>query len=162
MRTFRTGAHLGYKSAGWAKDVFFGQNLVQLSKPGEIVSVGDAVVATPRRAPGFFARGVKGVDMRAQYPKGREVYWWAFSSTTKQLSTLTNDMFLGKTGVRTVFNIQVLSGVDIDRYSAFSGAEAEVLLFPGTKLVVVDSMDMGAGLFQVQLREVAVPVALIK
>ena len=47
-------------------------------------------------------------------------------------------------------------------HSAFKGAEAEVLLFPGTKLVVVDSMDMGGDLFQVQLREIAVPVELIK
>ncbi len=41
------------------------------------------------------------------YPKGKEVWWWAFSSTTKQLETLNDEMFLGKTGVRTVFNIQV-------------------------------------------------------
>eukprot|EP00747_Dinoflagellata_sp_TGD_P186390 gnl/TRDRNA2_/TRDRNA2_43389_c0_seq1.p1 gnl/TRDRNA2_/TRDRNA2_43389_c0~~gnl/TRDRNA2_/TRDRNA2_43389_c0_seq1.p1 ORF type:complete len:444 (+),score=107.23 gnl/TRDRNA2_/TRDRNA2_43389_c0_seq1:64-1395(+) len=109
-------------------------------------------------------RGVKGVDLRKQYPKGKEVYWWAFSSTTKELSTLQNPMFLGTKGVRTVFNIQVLSGVDICRYSVFQGeqSEAEVLLFPGTKLRVVDSMDMGHNLFQVQLQEVAVPVQLIK
>ena len=41
------------------------------------------------------------------YPKGKEVWWWAFSSTTKQLETLNDEMFLGKTGVRTIFNIQV-------------------------------------------------------
>jgi len=109
-------------------------------------------------------RGIKGVDLRAAYPKGKELYWWAFSSTTKELSTLTNPMFLGKKGVRTVFNIQVLSGVDIMRYSVYQGgaSEAEVLLFPGTKLKVVDAMDMGGGLYQVHLREVSVPVKLLK
>ena len=58
----------------------------------------------------------------------------------------------------------MLNGVDIDRYSAFQGAasEAEVLLYPGTKLKVIDTMDMGAGLFQVHLKEVAVPIQLIK
>ena len=109
-------------------------------------------------------RGVKGVDLRAQYPKGKELYWWAFSSTTKELSTLQNDMFLGTTDVRTVFMLEVLNGVDIDRYSAFQGSasEAEVLLYPGTKLKVVDTMDMGGGLFQVHLKEVEVPIQLIK
>ena len=56
---------------------------------------------------GVVWRGVKGVDLRSQYTKDMEFYWWAFSSTTKALETLTNPMFLGQTGVRTVFNIQV-------------------------------------------------------
>lgn len=108
-------------------------------------------------------RGVK-ADLRASYPKGKEVYWWAFSSTTKELSTLTNPLFLGKEGVRTIFNIQIHSGVDIMRYSVYQGedSEAEVLLFPGTKLRVVDAMDMGQGLYQVHLQEVKVPVNLLK
>ena len=41
-------------------------------------------------------------------------------------------------------------------------SEAEVLLFPGTKLEVVDVADMGHGLYQVHLKEVAVPVQLFK
>ena len=63
--------------------------------------------------------GVKGVDLRGEYPKGKEFYWWAFSSTTKQLETLINPMFLGTSGTRTVFLIEALHGVDIERYSAF-------------------------------------------
>ena len=109
-------------------------------------------------------RGVKGVDLRAQYPKDKEVWWWAFSSTTKQLHTLTNPMFLGTSGVRTVFMIEIVHGVDLQRYSAFQGvaSEAEVLLYPGTKLKVVDAMEMGGGLFQVHLREVPLTVAVFK
>jgi len=109
-------------------------------------------------------RGVKGVDMRAQYPKGKEVYWWAFSSTSKELSTLQNPQFLGTSGVRTVFNIQVRRGVDVVRYSIFQGgaSEAEVLLYPGTKLKVVDAMDMGSGLYMIHLEEMDVPIELIK
>ena len=108
-------------------------------------------------------RGVKGVDLRDKFPKGKGIFWWAFSSTTKALSTLQNPMFVGTSGVRTVFNIQILSGVDIVRYSIYQdeASEAEVLLYPGTKLKVVDTMDMGGGLFMVQLEEVAVPVKLI-
>ena len=41
-------------------------------------------------------------------------------------------------------------------------SEAEVLLYPGTKLKVVDSMDMGGGLYMVHLMEVAVAVELLK
>merc|ERR1711976_1012756 len=87
---------------------------------------------------GVVWRGVKDVDLRKHYPKGKVLYWWAFSSTTKELSTLTNPMFLGTEGVRTVFNIHTRAGVDITRYSVFQGedSEAEVLLFPGTKLKV--------------------------
>jgi hypothetical protein len=109
-------------------------------------------------------RGVRGVDLREKYPKGKEFYWWAFSSTTKQLETLTNPQFLGKKGVRTVFMIEVRTGVDIERFSAFQdeASEAEVLLYPGTKLHVVGSIDMGQGLFQVHLREVEVPMGLVK
>ena len=94
-------------------------------------------------------RGVKGVDLRASYPKGKELYWWAFSSTTKELSTLQNPMFLGFSGVRTVFLIEIVHGVDLQRYSAFQGvaSEAEVLLYPGMKFKVVDAMEMGEGLF---------------
>jgi len=104
-------------------------------------------------------RGVKGVDLRAGYPKGKEFYWWAFSSTTKQIETLTSPQFLGTTGVRTVFMIEVTSGVDIERYSAFQDeqTEAEVVLYPGTKLVVVGAMDMGNCLYQVHLRELSLP-----
>ena len=73
----------------------------------------------------------------------------------KRLDTLTNETFLGQTGVRTVFMIEIATGIDIVRYTVFE--EAEVLLYPGTLLEVVASMDMGGGLFQVHLREVAVP-----
>jgi len=66
----------------------------------------DARRKLPRHV-GTVWRGVKGVDLRSKYQKGSEVYWWAFSSTTKELSTLHNPNFLGTSGVRTVFNIQV-------------------------------------------------------
>ena len=53
-----------------------------------------------------------------------------------------------------------LRWIDIVRYSAFEDAEAEVLLYPGTMLEVVDSLDVGSGLFQVHLRELDVPASL--
>ena len=123
----------------------------------------DARSKMPRYV-GTVWRGVRGVDLTAKFPTGMEIYWWAFSSTTKKLSTLENTQFLGTSGVRTIFNIQVKRGSDISRYSMFQGqqSEAEVLLFPGTKLRVVDSMAMGAGLFMVHLEEIELPVDLFK
>ena len=100
----------------------------------------------PRYA-GVVWRGVQGVDLRGDFPKGKEFYWWAFSSTSKELSTLQSPQFMGTSGVRTIFNIQVRGGVDVSRYNLYDGGEAEVLLYPGTKLVVIDNMEMGGGLF---------------
>ena len=51
----------------------------------------------------------------------QEFYWWAFSSTTKKLGTLANAQFAGTSGTRTVFNVELLSGVDIQSYSIFQG-----------------------------------------
>jgi len=116
-----------------------------------------AMLKLPKFA-GTVWRGIKGIDVRNKYPKGKELYWWAFSSCTKELSQLTNPEILGTQGVRTVFNIQVLSGLDITRFSVYQ--EAEVVLSPGTKLRVKDAMDMGGGLIMVHLEEVPVPIAL--
>ena len=57
---------------------------------------------------------------------------------------------------------QVTHGVDIERFSDITPSEAEVLLYPGTKLKVVDTMDMGSSLFMVHLQQVATPVALFQ
>ena len=63
MRTFRTGKLLGFKKAGWRADVFFGQNIVPaVGTVGREVSVGDQVMATPRRPRGLWSRGLRGVD----------------------------------------------------------------------------------------------------
>ena len=44
-------------------DVFFGQNIVPVvDAVGREVSVGDEVMATPRRPRGFWSRGLRGVD----------------------------------------------------------------------------------------------------
>jgi hypothetical protein len=72
-------------------------------------------------------RGVAGKDLRSEFVKGQEMYWWSFSSTSKQVSTLHNPMFLGETGVRTQFLIEVLHGVDIERYSIYQGVCEDVI-----------------------------------
>lgn len=103
-------------------------------------------------------RGVK-KNLKKDYKFGAEIQWWSFSSTTKQLQTLTNPMFLGATGQRTIFLLETNCGVDIERFSAFA-SESEVLLFPGTKLRVAGQMNMGGDLLQVHLQEVAETIAV--
>lgn len=62
LRTFRTGKLLGYKKPGWRADVFFGQNIVPfVDAVGAELSVGDVVMAKPRRPRGLWSRGVRGV-----------------------------------------------------------------------------------------------------
>ena len=91
----------------------------------------------------------------------------ALSSCSKEVSTLTrmtrNPLLFGIAGVRTQFLIEVLAGVVIARHSIFQdeASEAEVLLYPGTKFLVVDCTELSSELFQVHLREVPVPVHLI-
>eukprot|EP00966_Prymnesium_polylepis_P263298 6081728-Prymnesium_polylepis.2 len=104
-------------------------------------------------------RGVKGVDLRSRYPTGEKSAWWAFSSTSKKLDTLLDPTFLGQTGVRTIFMIEVKSGIDVVPYSAFADTEAEVLLFPGFVYEVVSTIDLGSSLYQVHLREIEMPVS---
>ena len=106
-------------------------------------------------------RGVKGVDLTNSFPKGKKIFWWAFTSASKNVSTPLDPMFCGTSGTRTQFMIEAVSGIDIAHFSMVD-SEAEVLLFPGTKLEVVDVADMGHGLFQVHLKEVKVPVQLMK
>jgi len=110
---------------------------------------------------GTVFRGVHGVDLTPKFPEGKEFYWWAFTSTTKRLNVLENPQFLGKSGLRTIFMIQVQSGVDVSPYSIY-GEEVEVLLYPGTKLKVNSTLDVGNGLVQVHLEEVHVPVHLFQ
>jgi hypothetical protein len=57
LRTFRTGALLGYRKKGWAKEVFFAQNVV-LRGGGEELAVGNVVQPSFRW---WCSRGVRGV-----------------------------------------------------------------------------------------------------
>jgi len=95
-------------------------------------------------------RGVK-KDLSKDYKQGRKIYWWGFSSCTTSMAVLQSELFLGKTGARTMFCISKSSGVDIQRYSMYK-AESEVLVPPGRRLQVAAILDQDS--FQiVQLEE---------
>mmetsp|Transcript_115900 Transcript_115900/g.213015 ORF Transcript_115900/g.213015 Transcript_115900/m.213015 type:complete len:383 (-) Transcript_115900:148-1296(-) len=97
-------------------------------------------------------RGVK-ADVAAEYEIGREFVWHGFVSTTKTIEVLNQPMFLGNTGKRIIFQIELTQGQarDISKYSPLP--EGEVLLPPGCKFKVVSALDQPTGLTIIQLRE---------
>lgn len=88
-------------------------------------------------------RGVKR-DLSAVYnkPPGTKFVWWQLSSCTERLQALESELFVGKTGPRTLFTIEVCDGRRVQALSAFR-EEAEVLLPAGAKFELMGVLDMG-------------------
>lgn len=87
---------------------------------------------------------------------GKTFFWWSFSSCTTSLDVLQSDLFLGKTGTRTVFNIKCQTGKYILNHSKVK-AEKECLLLPGCEFKVTGVLDAGNDLHIVQLEEISSP-----
>ncbi|CAF1613090.1 unnamed protein product [Rotaria magnacalcarata] len=105
-------------------------------------------------------RGVK-KDIRHEYPEGRTVVWWGFSSCTSKLSVLQNEQFLGMTGPRTFFTIECDSGKDIQKYSCYP-VEDEILLPAARQFKVVSRLSQGEDFCMIQLKEIQPPFPLIE
>jgi len=104
-------------------------------------------------------RGVK-LDLSAQYQIGQTIVWWGFSSCTTSINVLQSELFLGKTGTRTMFSIDCDSGKDIRKHSYFP-LEDEVLLLAATQFKVIGCLDIGNGFHQIQLKETKPPFPLL-
>ena len=98
-------------------------------------------------------RGVKIEGLAAKYKSkiGKKVVWWTISSCTENVAVLENPTFLGQRGERVVFNIANCCCVKIADYSAIP--EDEVLLLPGSTLLVKSVLDAGNGLHIVHLEQ---------
>lgn len=92
-------------------------------------------------------RGVR-LDLRRLYPEdyqqGKSMVWWDVTSTTDQLSVLTNPDFLGMSGERTLFQIYSDRGVAISQFSDLP-MEHEYLLPPATPLRITGILPKDAG-----------------
>ncbi|CAM4989079.1 unnamed protein product, partial [Rotaria socialis] len=55
--------------------------------------------------PAMAYRGVR-LDISNRYIKGESIVWWGFSSCTTSVDVLDSEIFLGKTGRRTMFTLQ--------------------------------------------------------
>ena len=96
----------------------------------------------------------------ARYEEGDEVFWWGFSSCTRNARVLESPQFFGDKGERTLFTVEARGAVDISEYSLIP-REEEVLLFPGTMLEVSSRLRMGPGLWLVQLSERSPPPGVV-
>jgi hypothetical protein len=105
-------------------------------------------------------RGVKN-DISAQFDKGKKFTWWGLTSCTSALGVLQSDVFLGKSGNRTMFIIECMDGKAIQKYSHFSN-ENEVLLLPCSYFEVLDNIDQGNGLHAIHIKQIQPPVLLIQ
>ncbi|CAF4926723.1 unnamed protein product [Rotaria socialis] len=105
-------------------------------------------------------RGVR-KDMRDEYPEGRTLVWWGFSSCTSKINVVQNKQFLGNTGPRTFFTIECDSGKDIRKYSCYQ-AEDEILLPAARQFKVVACLSQGKDFYVIQLKEIQPPFPLIE
>ena len=92
--------------------------------------------------------------LRFEPTPGTDFQWSAFSSTATTIGVMKD--FLGATGPRTLFILQLAEPLVARDVRAFSIApsENEILLPPNVRFEVVDSFDTGGGLVQVQCKQV--------
>lgn len=110
-----------------------------------------ALVKLPCQPPLTVWRGVT-KDLSAEFPPGTLVTWWSFSSTTTALAVLENSMYLGTNGSRTLFSVEAINGRTIQAHSHFV-TENEVLLLPGTHMVVQSQFSPAADLHIIHLKQ---------
>jgi hypothetical protein len=92
-------------------------------------------------------------NLSDDFPPGTPVTWWAFSSTTTELTVLENNMYLGNTGSRTLFSVEAINGRTIRAHSHFV-TEDEILLFPGTHMIVQSQFSPAPELHIIHLKQV--------
>jgi Ran GTPase-activating protein (RanGAP) involved in mRNA processing and transport len=105
-------------------------------------------------------RGIK-LDLSKDYPQGKKFIWWGFSSCTSSLSVLESMQFIGKTGIRTMFIIECISGKDISKHTFFQ-SEQEVLILPATRFIVISCENKPKGLHIIHLKEIEPPFTLLE
>ena len=91
-------------------------------------------------------------DMSAKFPSGAPGTWWSFSSTTTELPVLENNVYLGTNGSRTLFSVEAINGRAIQAHSHFV-TENEVLLLPGTHMIVQSQFSPAPDLHIIHLKQ---------
>ena len=92
-------------------------------------------------------------NLSVDFPPGTVVTWWAFSSCTTSMTVLNNSTYLGNTGPRTLFSVEAINGRSIHAHSHFV-TEDEVLLLPGTQMVVQPQLNPASDLHIIHLKQV--------
>jgi hypothetical protein len=91
-------------------------------------------------------------NLSEEFPPGTPVTWWSFSSCTTALTVLENDMYLGNSGSRTLFSVEAINGRTIQEHSHFV-TEDEILLLPGTYMVVQSQLSPAPDLHIIHLKQ---------
>lgn len=106
-------------------------------------------------------RGVKHFieSEHEKYKENTTVFWWGFSSCSREREISEDDHFIGEAGktTRTLFIINCLNGKDISNHSYYKEKESEVLLLPATTVQVVEYERTENGLHTIYLQEVESP-----
>ena len=92
-------------------------------------------------------------NLSANFLPGTSVTWWAFSSCTTTMTILDNNMYLGGTGARTLFSIETVNARTIRAHSHYEG-EDEILLLPGTQMVVQSQLNPAPDLHIIHLKQI--------
>jgi hypothetical protein len=111
-----------------------------------------ALVKLPCVPPLTIWRGVT-KNMSAEFLPGAPVTWWAFSSCTTELTVLQSNMYLGSIGDRTLFSVEAINGRTIRDHSHFV-TEDEILLLPGTHMIVQSQFSPAPDLHIIHLKQV--------
>ena len=119
-----------------------------------------ALVKLPCMPPCTVWRGVT-KDLSQEFPPGTPVTWWAFSSCTTELTVLENNMYLGSSGHRTLFSVEVINGRTVRAHSHFV-TEDELLLLPGTHMIVQSLFSPAPQLHIIHLKQVIPDEPLLK
>lgn len=91
-------------------------------------------------------------DLNEEFSPGTVITWWAFSSCTDELTVLNNKLYLGTTGTRTLFSVETINGRTISDHSYFA-TEDEVLLLPGTRMIVHTKFSPTSDLHIIHLKQ---------
>ena len=100
-------------------------------------------------------------DVSAKFPPDTTVIWWAFSSCTTSLPVLENNMYLGSTGDRTLFSVEAINSRTVRAHSHFV-TEDEVLLLPGTQMIVQSQFSPAPDLHIIHLKQVVPDEVLLQ
>ena len=111
-----------------------------------------ALVKLPCLPQSTIWRGVT-KDVSGEFPSGTLVTWWAFSSCTTGLPVLQDNLYLGISGNRTLFSIEAINCRSIRSHSHFP-KEDEVLLLPGTQMIVKSQFTPAADLYVIHVRQI--------
>jgi hypothetical protein len=107
-------------------------------------------------------RGIRGVDLSPKYKTGTKFAWWGVSSCTADMQLLESELFLGKTGQRTLFSIECINGKAVGAHSYFKKTEQEIILMPGSYFEVIGQLNPAPGLNIIELKEIIPPMTLVK